>query len=163
MEALALTVSGSALALSAFALWLGTREARTAERRGRMPILVFQYDGARGWLLRNVGNGPALNVVVASKHVEGEHRGKWVDAVRVPPLSRDGELLLDWLGHYGGHGLGATYDDFLGSEGASYTTTCGNDLSQISFGALFSFPEEQVTASWKVSSKRRAPKPGIFE
>ncbi len=153
MEVLALAVSLSAVALSGFALWIGTREARTAEQRGRMPILVFQHDGSRGWLLRNVGNGPALNVVAASKHVQGEHRGEWFNAVRLPPMSRDSELLLEWLGHEGSHGLGATYDDFLGgTRGVTYTTTCGNDLSEVSFGALFSFPEEQVTAVWKLAA-----------
>lgn len=155
MDAVSFLVSACAVALSGFSLWIGTRHERSAEQRSRMPVLVFQYDGRRGWLLRNVGNGPALNVVVACKLVEGPERGKWFRAVRVPPLSRDGEMLLAWLKHEGKHGLGATYEDFLGrgQGGRAYTTTCGNDLSDVVEGSLFKFAENDITAEWGVSQR----------
>ena len=117
-----------------------------------MPVLVFEYDGRRGWLLRNLGNGPALNVLVAEKNVQGPKRGEWFGPVRVPPMGRGAEYVLDWLGHEGESGLGATYDDFVGPEegGYSYTTLCGNDLSRVREGREFSFPEQEITAHWKV-------------
>ena len=106
----------------------------------------------RGWLLRNVGNGPALNVVVACKYVKGENRGTWFDAVRVPPLGKDGEMLLGWLGHEGEHGLGATYEDFLtqAGKGKTYTTTCGDDLSKVVEGHAFAFGEDRIRAEWSL-------------
>ena len=114
MNVVTLIVSGLAVAISALSLWIGSRHQRSSDQSGRMPVLVFQYDGRSGWLLRNVGNGPALNVVVACKHVEGPEKGRWFRPVRLPPLSRDGELLLTWLGHGGDFGLGATYGGLRG-------------------------------------------------
>lgn len=153
MKLAPIVVSITALGFSIVSFLIGFRSARAVERRGRMPVLVFQYDGQRGWVLRNVGNGPALNVVVAKKHVQGPDRDTWFDAVRVPPLGRDSELLLKWLGHQGDFGLGALYDDFVADEegGRSYTSTCGNDLTQIHAGHTFGpFRESDITASWKL-------------
>jgi len=116
-----------------------------------MPVLVFEYDGRRGWLLRNVGNGPALNIVVARKHMQRPIDGEWFDLVRIPPLSRDGEMLLDWLQHDNEHGLGAAYDDFTQrtSGGSSYTTTCGDDLSEITVGRLFGTGGSEIRPHWR--------------
>jgi len=152
VNAIPLVVSGCALLLSLIAFIVGERARREAGRLGRMPVLVFEYDDRRGWLLRNIGNGPALNVVVAQKHVSGPSRGEWFSPVRVPPLSRDAEFLLEWLGHDNAHGLGATYDDFLTSTAGvqTYTTTCGDDLSSVVKGRQFEHDENEIRAHWKV-------------
>ena len=120
-----------------------------------MPVLVFEFDGRRGWLLRNVGNGPALNVVVAQKHVQGAKRGTWFDAVRVPPIGRDAEFTLGWLGYRGDTGLGVLYDDFAAPDegGRSYTSTCGNDLNRTYVGSRFGpFTEVEIRAHWKADA-----------
>ena len=105
--------------------------SRGADRRSRIPVLVFTYDPERGWLLRNVGNGPALNILVARHTTD---RG-WFDPVRVPPIARDAELVLAWLGHWDSGTLGATYEDFLGADraqaGRAYTVTCGRDMNHV--------------------------------
>ena len=152
VNAIALAVSGCALLLSLVSFVVGERARRETGRLGRMPVLVFEYDGRRGWLVRNVGNGPALNVVVAQKHVSGASRGEWFSPVRVPPLSRDGEFSLEWLQHDNARGLGATYDDFLasGEGGQTYTTTCGNDLSSVARGRRFELAETEILAHWMV-------------
>jgi len=114
---------------------------------GRKPVLVFEYDGRRGWILRNVGAGPALNVIVAQKQVDGKGTGKWFDFVRVPPLAKDGEVLLEWLEDVNDTGLGATYSDVAALQ---YSSKCGNDLTTIYNNTLFSpTREDQVVAQWK--------------
>lgn len=120
-------------------------------------MLVFVYDGLRGWLLRNVGNRPALNIEVALKVVRGEGAGSWLDPVRVSPIARDSERVLDWLGHDNLHGLGAVYEDFLAADerkpGRVYTVTCGNDRNVITPGRhLPTWPEAETTASWQAAS-----------
>ena len=48
--------------------WFSWRSAVTAQR----PVLVFVYQQGTGWILRNIGGGPALNVLVAQKKMGGE-------------------------------------------------------------------------------------------
>jgi hypothetical protein len=103
--------------------------------------LVFLYDGARGWILRNVGNGPALNVLVAQKK-----EGTWFNPVRVPPLSKETEFIPLWLDHVNTTGLGAIYTD---SEGVWYTSTTGNDLTQVFDGLRFGpWEEPEIGRHW---------------
>jgi hypothetical protein len=79
VDMLATTVSIVAILLSGVTFGLSYRASRAAEQRARIPVLVFVYDGAQGWLLRNVGNGPALNIEVAQKVVRGERAGSWIN------------------------------------------------------------------------------------
>jgi hypothetical protein len=135
LAALAIAVSVITFALS---FWFNWRSGVAAKR----PVLVFEYDGSSGWTLRNIGGGPALNVVVAQKRIGGA----WFNPVRVPPLAKDARVALSWLGHVNTTGLGATYTDF---ESRTYTSTCGNDLSKTSRGAGFGpWPEEDVGRHW---------------
>ena len=152
---LATAVSIAAIVLSAITFGLSYRASKAAERRARMPVLVFVYDGTQGWLLRNVGNGPALNIEVAQKVVRDDRAGSWITPVRVPPVGRDKEILLPWLGDDNLHGLGAVYEDFLsadeGSGGRAYTMTCGNDRNVIKPGRpLPEWPESTIVAQWTV-------------
>ena len=114
-----------------------------------MPVLVFLYDGAQGWLLRNVGNGPALNIEVAQKIIGGEQAGDWINPVRVAPMGRDKEVLLSWLRDDSLHGLGAVYEDFLGADegaaGRQNPVTCGNDRNIVKPGRhLPKWPESEI-------------------
>jgi hypothetical protein len=62
--------------------WVGQRAAA----RARKPVLVFVDDPERGcWVLQNVGNGPALNVLVAHQGKDG----KWFNPVFAPPLAKE--------------------------------------------------------------------------
>ena len=140
-DKLLIALSSTALAVSLFTFWLNYRHARQVTVRGRKPVLVFLYDGTRGWILRNVGNGPALNVLVAQKK-----DGTWFNPVRVPPLSKETEFIPLWLDHVNTTGLGATYTD---SEGVSYTSTTGNDLTQIFDGLHFGpWKESEIGRHW---------------
>src|ERR1041384_6175962 len=89
------TLSSTALLVSVVTFALNYRHTRGSAVLARKPVLIFEYDGELGWVLRNVGAGPALNVIVAQKRVGGD----WFNPVRVPPLSKDGRFLLAWLNH----------------------------------------------------------------
>lgn len=119
LTAVAVIVSLGSVAVT---LFIYKRTATAA----RKPTLIFEYS-KDGWLLNNVGNGPALNVIVARKNPGAD----WFDPVRVPGFAKDGTMRLHWCAHDNEHGLGASYED---SAGKSYTVTCGDDLSRISEG-----------------------------
>ena len=97
--------------------------AHRAAIRARKPVLVFVDDPEREcWVLHNVGNGPALNVLVAQR--EG---GQWFNPVLAPPLANDGAFPLTLLGRVNTSGLGVTYSDF---EDRRYTSTLGAERSR---------------------------------
>lgn len=154
---LATAVSIAAIVLSGVTFGLTYRASKVTERRSRIPVLVFVYNGSRGWLLRNVGNGPALNVEVAQKIVFGEQAGSWIKPVRVPPVGRDEEVVLSWLEDDNLHGLGAVYEDFLsadeGTPGRTYTVTCGNDRNTVVPGRhLPAWSGSEIVAQWQAES-----------
>jgi hypothetical protein len=131
---LEIVLSSAAFFMSALTLGLSYRVWQLGDRRSRIPVLVFLLEPDRGWILRNVGNGPALNIVVARKASHGD--APWLDPTRVPPIARDGELVLGWL--VPGNDvavLGATYQDFLGADtsraGRTYTAICAYSLSSV--------------------------------
>jgi len=131
----ALLIAGLSLAIS---FWNNRKSAIT----GRKPVLTFVYDDETGWSLRNIGNGPALNVIVAQKEVGGQ----WFNPVRVPPLSKDGAFVCRWLGHVNTTGLGVTYTDF---EGRAYSSVTGNDLSRTFEGRkLPDWEESEIGSHW---------------
>ncbi|ADG14250.1 hypothetical protein BC1002_0142 [Paraburkholderia atlantica] len=138
----ALVLSALALAFSVFSLWFNFRSSLHAAMLSRKPVLVFEYDGREGWILRNIGNGPAMNVIVAQRL----KTAKWVNPIRVPPLAKDGSLVLQWLGHVNTTGLGATYDD---SENTKYTSTCRQDLTRVESGEKFGpWPDGEIGRHW---------------
>lgn len=54
--------------------------------------------------------------------------------------------MLAWLNHVNTTGLGAIYVD---TAQLPYTSTCGNDLSQVSSGTLFGpWSEQQIGSHW---------------
>src|ERR1700733_5358698 len=87
-------LSATALIVSVFTFALNYRHNLRAAVLSRKPVLVFTYDGRRGWILKNVGSGPALNVIVAQCK-----NNQWFNPVRIPPLAKDAEFVPIWLGH----------------------------------------------------------------
>jgi hypothetical protein len=116
-----ISIASVAIALASFIFNYGL--AHRAAVRARKPVLVFVDDPAQGaWLLQNVGNGPALNVLVAQRQ-----EGQWFNPVIVPPLSTESSYPLTWLGRINTTGLGVTYTDF---EDRRYTSTLGGERSR---------------------------------
>jgi hypothetical protein len=139
--ALFISVVSLTLALVSFAVNFVLNQR--AAVRARKPVLVFVDDPeASGWVLRNVGNGPALNVVVAQR----ERELGWFNPVRVPPLGRDAAFRLHWLGRWNAGGLGSTYSDF---EDRRYTSTLGGEISRTYEGdRLPDWRDEEVKKHW---------------
>jgi hypothetical protein len=122
--------------------------ARRAAVRARKPVLVFVDEPAQGaWVLRNVGNGPALNVLVAQRQ-----EGQWFNPVIVPPLSTESSYPLTWLGRINITGLGVTYADF---EDRRYTSTIGGERSRTYEGnrlPAWEWDDLDVRRHWQLNS-----------
>jgi hypothetical protein len=121
---------------------------RRTELRVVRPVLVFVYK-EEGWYVSNVGNGPALDIVVAQQI---PHR-QWEKAVRIPPLGKDREFKLHWIEDDNIRGLGATYSSF---DGLRYTSECHDDLTTVK--SRDRFPHfGAIMQEWKL---RKMPNPG---
>jgi hypothetical protein len=117
-------ISAIAVMISFISFGVTFWQRREADRTGIQPALVLVFDDKIGWRLQNIGNGPALNVVVAIK----QPQGKWLDPVRVPPIAKDAEFELHWIPLNDPNGLGATYTDI---RNRPYATTSGSDYSRL--------------------------------
>jgi hypothetical protein len=114
------------------------------------PLLMIVYR-KDGWHVENKGRGPALNIIVAQKHVSGPERGSWFNPVRIPTLGPNEKRHLVWLGHENYTGLGAGYED---EDGRPFTSVTGNDLTTVHRERLFPrFTEHQIARHWHFASK----------
>lgn len=137
-------VAAVALVVSIGSCAVSYHLARQTVATSVRPVLVFQYDPNDGWTLRNVGNGPALNVLIALKT---DDLADWTEPMRIPPLSKDGQFSLQrWAVYWRSRTLGATYSDI---QERVYSTTCTNDLSEIhEGGVLKSWPDSEIRRHW---------------
>jgi hypothetical protein len=135
------SISFLSLCVSLIAYFL----SRNTNMSSKRPVLVFVYEHERGWVLQNIGNGPALNIVVSQKDVKADRR--WFNFVRIPPLSSKAEFSLRYLDHDNDNGLGVTYVDM---ENREYSSTCGDDLTLQSRGRVFDSSKAQITQVWKL-------------
>jgi hypothetical protein len=101
-------LSGLALVISVVALGMSVWQAWRGEAISMRPLLVFAYEPDSGWSVRNVGNGPAMNVLVAEKGPSGP----WRNPMRLPAISAGGVREINWLDNPNVRSLGATYSDF---------------------------------------------------
>jgi len=128
--------------VSAFSVAFSYLKGRYDEVTGVRPALVFMYGTGHGWEVHNVGNGPALNVVVARASHEESAAGHWTDPVRVPPMKKDGYYAIHWSPQHDGS-FGVTYEDMWGRP---YTTVFARERNQIRPGRhLLRWREEEVT------------------
>jgi len=116
-------------------------QSRKAAITGMMPVLVFVYDRDGQWLLQNLGNGPALNIVVAEK---ANDSAQWAKPVRIPPLPRDGRFPLHV--NVNARWLGATYMDI---EGREYSATCVEDDARVTPGRVLpQWKADEIQPHW---------------
>jgi hypothetical protein len=132
------------VAIAAVSFVVNYSMGQRAAVRARKPVLVFVDDPERRcWVLRNVGNGPALNVLVAQRQ-----SGRWFNPVLAPPLSAESEFPLAWLGRINTTGLGATYSDF---EDRRYTSTLGGERSRTYSGSrLPDWTDDETRRYWEL-------------
>jgi len=86
-----------------------------------------EADHETSWCIENVGNGPALNVLVAG----GTNRLQWnqQDITLIPVIGKNTSRRLHWIKQKGA--LLATYKDIYGRE---YTSICVDNQHTISDG-----------------------------
>ena len=138
-----LVISTLAIVVAIASFWHSRRAAIASIR----PILVFLYDNQRGWHVRNVGDGPALNVNIAKR----QPGGSWSQPVRVPPIDSGDFFPLFWVLHDNVHQFGTTYEDF---KARIYSSICAKDLTSLSRGRkLPSWSEEDIQAHWKIRER----------
>ena len=112
----------------------------------RRPVLSIEYVGNTGWHLRNIGNGPGLNVLVAQKRGGIAGIGEWFNPVRIPPLGAGESFHMKWLGRVNTTGIGAIYEDF---KGRTYSSTCGGDLVRLLVGNhIGKWKEPKIGRHW---------------
>lgn len=145
------TLACAALILSIITYILARSSARASERRSRIPVLVFVYDADR-WLLRNVGNGPALNIVVAIKSAHDDV--DWQRPTRIPPVGRDDSFHISWLRDADPAVIAASYEDFLAADSPgksrSYSVFIEYDVNTVSPVRLLPrWDISQTTAHWE--------------
>ena len=107
------------------------------------PVLVLAYDPKNGWEIRNIGNGPAINIMVSHQE-HGET--KWIKPTRIYPISKDGKVHLKWVG-YNPNKIAVTYSDIHKNN---YTSITNDDLTEIKNGnKLPSWQEDEIIRIWE--------------
>ena len=139
----AIFISAVSVVIAFASLILNVVLNHRASVRARKPVLVFVDDPEQGcWMLQNVGNGPALNVLVAQRD-----SGHWFNPVRGRPLAKDAAFGLEWLGRVNVTGLGASYADF---EDRRYTSTLGNEVARAFEGDLLpDWSDSEIRRYWQ--------------
>jgi hypothetical protein len=148
-----LWTSVTAIVVAIFSLgltcWLQHRIAKLQ----RKPALVFVYTKA-GWELRNVGYGPALNVLMAR---QAPVDTDWIEPVRIPPLSVNSVFGLTWdsARRAANNRWRVRYEAI---DGTCYMSECVRDHTEIArdFPDPWpNWPEKAVSRPWELSSYRR--------
>jgi len=118
-----------ALALSAISLaasiWTFTR----VEKRSVRPVLVFRVGPDATWVIENVGNGPAMNVLVGEQSWQNK---TWDRIIQCNPIAVRDSITLPWLRE--ARELAATYTDVSGRR---YTSWCQSHLTEVLDGNKF--------------------------
>ena len=135
-----------ALIASIVSVFLSTYYSHLGIKTNVRPTLVFVYDPNSGWALRNVGRGPALNVLVAYRE---SNTSEWQMPIRLYPLKNDDEIAVPWFGH-DPEMLAVTYQD---AHNAAYTSVCDNDLTTTYEGnRLPMWDERNIKKAWELPS-----------
>ena len=135
-------VSSLPLLLSSLALLVSFLGYRLTAVRNVKPAIIVSYSNESGWHLKNIDNGPGLNVLVAQR----QESGAWFCPVRLPPLGQGDQLHLSWMGHTNVRWIGATYTDI---DGRHYSSECSDDLTRISAASVFPpWSEKQIGRPW---------------
>lgn len=130
MEAVSATAAGIALVVSVIVFIDNRRQAARAARLARRPALVFTWEGDMSrWTLSNIGNGPALDIVVIQRI-----GGHWSHPLRMPEMAVAQHTVVPRLWIEKWHrdpGLGARYRSITGEM---YMTRTEDDWSQMEDG-----------------------------
>jgi hypothetical protein len=132
--------AGLALLVSVISFYINYRGAENAERHGRMPVVIpvppIQPDRIT---LRNIGNGPALNIVIAEALEDlarkdaleidfkaSRYKTMWRGPYHLQPLESKTERSYRW--RWGG-AVGLSYTDALGNHYTTLASTFGTKVA----------------------------------
>jgi hypothetical protein len=151
VQVLSVSVAGLALVVSVIVFVDNRLRAIETARLARRPALAFTWDGVtKRWSLDNIGNGPALDVVIVQSVA-----GTWSHPIRMPELAADQSMPVSriWVEEWDENpGLGARYRSITGEQ---YMTQTGDDWSQMKEG-WDDFPPslwEAVQPHWRYSDR----------
>ncbi|GAX59957.1 4-hydroxybenzoate polyprenyltransferase and related prenyltransferase [Candidatus Scalindua japonica] len=123
--------SGTAIAVSIIAITVSYLSARKSRVIGLRPVLVFCFNTGSGWSVKNIGNGPALNTVLALLDADD----RWISPEGIPSLGVNGEFVFGGFNtQIGIVGWGCLYTDI--SE-RPYSTIHKGNKTQIVKGSIF--------------------------
>ena len=145
MDAIATVIASVAIVVSLGTFALTYRASRQQERRSRMPILaLFPEDGGVGWRLENIGNGAALNILIAQGHGPDDdgwidlHANRarngvapgetWCNPIHLRPMSAGGSQIVRW--QFETSGVGVSYTDALEHPYTVRTSERGSCLTE---------------------------------
>lgn len=123
--------SGIAVVVSVIAITVSYFSARKARITGIRPVLVFCFNSGCGWSVKNIGNGPALNIILAL--LDADER--WISPEGIPSLAVGGEFVFSGFGtQIKFIGWGCFYTDI---SARSYSTIQKGNETKIIAGSLF--------------------------
>lgn len=111
------------LILSALALVITYVVSRNTERATARPVLVFSLRSEGVWQLQNVGNGPAVSILVG----ETGREQQWFNITNCYPLAAGASIDLPWL--RSANELAVVYTDIFQRQ---MTTHCASNRNTVS-------------------------------
>ena len=91
-------------------------------KTGIRPVLVFSRRSSMIWQVENVGNGPAISVVIGAM----DRKGNWQTVINCYPISASAKVTLDWI--IEGYEVAVVYTDVYGK---TFTTHCHGNRNEI--------------------------------
>ncbi|KHE91726.1 MAG: hypothetical protein K8F52_12295 [Candidatus Scalindua rubra] len=123
--------SGIAIIVSIIAITISFLSARKSRIIGLRPVLVFYFQSGRGWYIKNIGNGPALNIILALLDADN----RWISPEGIPSLAVNGEFVFGSFNtEIKINGWGCLYTDIAER---SYSSIQKGNKTQIATGSLF--------------------------
>lgn len=136
-----LIISIISLCIAIASVSIGFYFSKLSAKTSVRPILVFLYSPDRGWNLSNIGNGPALNLLLTKAPYK-----RWEMPTRCYPLAAKDSINIWWMGH-NMKKLGVSYDDV---HGRTYTSICEEDQNVIHYtNCLEGFSDAEIKKVWE--------------
>ena len=139
-----LGVAVVAVIVSMVSFEVNLRTAKAAERHGRMPVLIpqpFRESEVSKIRIRNIGNGPALNIVMATGTGElatqdvrdirlsrRKHSSMWSGYAHLQPIAAGSDRCYLWNWD---KAVGLSYTDALGKPYTLLTSAYGTRLLMV--------------------------------
>ena len=122
MDSATALISVVSIVISVLAVWLSYYTFRRTLKEGVRPALIFSRRSETLWQIQNVGNGPAISLIV----VDMDRNGEWRTVANCYPLSSGAGTTLQWVEY--GYQFAAIYTDI---NGGFFTTHYMNGQNRL--------------------------------